>query len=104
MAKMDSSRLGATQTISFDGSVAVTNGFAARTRQIRLATDSACNYRIFNTGDATQTASTTDSFLSAQWVEYRTVTPGQKISAVKAATESGITATAGTLWVTEVVE
>ena len=99
VVRADSSRLGTTQTIAFDGSVGVTNGFGAQTYQIRLATDSPCNYKI---GDGAQTATTADNFLSATWVEYVTVSPGQKISAVKAATESGITATAGTMWVTEI--
>jgi hypothetical protein len=34
-------------------------------------------------------------------VEYVIVTPGQRISAIKAATNGLVTATAGTLWVTE---
>jgi hypothetical protein len=39
--------------------------------------------------------------LPANWLEYVTVSPGQKISAIKAATNGLVTATAGTLWVTE---
>ena len=39
--------------------------------------------------------------MPANWPEYVTVTPGQRISVIKAATDGLDTATAGTLWVTE---
>lgn len=91
--------LGTTQTIAYDGSVAITNAFDAQTRQIRLVADSACHFKI---GDGVQTATTSDPYLPANWETYVTVTPGQRISAIKAATNGLVTATAGTLWVTEV--
>jgi hypothetical protein len=47
------------------------------------------------------TATTANPFLPANTVEYVTVTPGQRIAAIKAATNGLVTATAGTLWVTE---
>lgn len=97
---MDSARYGVTQTIGYDGSTAITNAFGAQTYQIRLVANSACHYKI---GDGAQTAAASDPFLPANWVEWITVTPGQRISAIKAATGGLVTATAGTLWVTEVL-
>jgi hypothetical protein len=96
--KQPASRVAATQTIAFDSSAAITTKFGSETYQIRLAADSACCYRI---GDGPQTATVADVFLPANTVEYVTVNPGQSISAIKAATNGLITATAGTLWVTE---
>lgn len=96
--KHPSSRVGTTQTIAFDASSAIANPFGAETYQIRLAADSACCYRI---GDGAQTATTADVFLPANTVEYVIVSPGQQISAIKAASNGLVTATAGTLWVAE---
>jgi hypothetical protein len=96
--KQPSSRAGATQTIAFDASVAIANAFGPETYQLRLAADSACCYRI---GDGAQTATSADTYLPANTIEYVIVSPGQRISAIKAATNGLVTATAGTLWVTE---
>ena len=92
------SRVGTTQTIAYDSSVGITNPFGPETYQLRLVANSACSYRI---GDGAQTATTSDPLLPANIVEYVTVTPGQRIAAIKAATNGLVTATAGTLWVTE---
>ena len=96
--KQPSSRAGSTQTIAYDASVAITNAFDSETYQLRLVADSACCYRI---GDGAQTATIADAFLPANVIEYVIVSPGQRISAIKAATNGLVTATAGTLWVTE---
>lgn len=96
--KQPSSRIGVTQTIAFDGSAAATNTFGSETYQLRLVADSACCFRISN---GAQTATTADPFLPANTVEYVIVSPGQSIAAIKAATNGLVTATAGTLWVTE---
>ena len=93
------SRLGVTQTIAYDSSAAATDAFAAQTRAVRLVANSACHVAI---GDGAQTATTANPFLPANQVEYVTVAPGQRIAAIKAATNGLITATAGTLWVTEI--
>jgi hypothetical protein len=97
---IDSGRNSTTQTIAYDATVAVTNAFGAQTYQIRLVSNSACHYHIYETG-GTATATAADPFLPANWIEIVTVTPGQKISAIKAATGGLVTATAGTLWITE---
>jgi hypothetical protein len=96
--KQPASRVGTTQTIAYNASVAITNAFGPETFQLRLVADSACCYRI---GDGAQTATTADPFLPANTVEYVIVSPGQRISAIKAATDGLVTTTAGTLWVTE---
>lgn len=96
--KHPASRVGTTQTIAFDSSVAITNAFGTETYQLRLVANSACCFRI---GDGAQTATTADPFLPANTIQYAIVSPGQRISAIKAATNGLVTATAGTLWVTE---
>jgi hypothetical protein len=98
LPKQSSSRAGVTQTIAFDASVAITNAFGPETFQLRLVADSACCYRI---GDGAPTATSADTFLPANVIEYVIVSPGQRISAIKAPTNGLVTATAGTLWVTE---
>jgi hypothetical protein len=90
--------VGATQTIAFDASAAIANAFGPETFQLRLVADSACCYRI---GDGAQTATSADIYLPANVIEHVIVSPGQRISAIKAATNGLVTATAGTLWVTE---
>lgn len=96
--KHPASRVGTTQTIAFDSSAAIANAFGTETFQLRLVSNSACCFRI---GDGAQTATTADPFLPANTVQHVIVSPGQRISAIKAATNGLVTATAGTLWVTE---
>ena len=96
---VESLRVGTTQVIAYDSSTAITNAFGSQTFQIRLVANSACHFKI---GDGAQTATTSDPFLPANRPEYITVTPGQRISAIKAATNGLVTATAGSLWVTEI--
>lgn len=98
LTAQSSSRTGVTQTIAYDGNVAITNAFGPQTFQVRLVANSGCHFKI---GDGAQTASTADPFLPANWEAFVTVAPGQRISAIKAATNGLVTATAGTLWVTE---
>ena len=88
------------QTIAYDGNVAITNAFQSQTRQVRLAATSACHYLI---GDGVQTAASnnTSVFLPANIIEVVDVNPGQRISAIKTASNGLITGTAGTLYVTE---
>lgn len=92
-----SSRNSTTQEVAYTGTAAASNAFGAQTYQIRISANSACHYLI----DGDPTALTTSPFLPANVVEYVTVTPGQKISAIRAATGGLVTATSGSLWVTE---
>lgn len=87
-----------TQVVAYTGTAAAcTNAFGGQTRQIRVVSNSACHILV----SGAPTAATTDPFLPANWVEYLTVNPGEKISAVRAATDGLVTATSGSLWVTE---
>jgi hypothetical protein len=79
-------------------STPITNALSAQTYAVRLVANTACHVAI---GDGTQTGTTTNVFLPANIVEYVTVTPGQRISAIRASTGGLITATDGTLYVTE---
>lgn len=91
-------RNGTTQAVAYtDTAAASSNAFGAQTRRVRIVANSACHY-VFG---AAPTAVVTDPFLPANWVEERIVSPGEKISAVRAATGGLVTATSGTLWVTE---
>lgn len=99
--KQSSSRSGTTQTVAYTGTSATcTNAFGSQTYQIRLGATSACFYKVVEAAGGA--ATTSDVFLPANWIEYVTVTPGQKISAVRAGTDGLLTATSGTLIVTEV--
>ncbi len=98
--KAPSSREGTTQTVAFDASVGASNAFGSETYQVRLCATSACVYKI---GQGAQTAvdDNTGSFLPANTDRIITVTPGQSIAVLKKGTNGLVTATAGTLWVTE---
>jgi hypothetical protein len=87
-----------TQAVAYTGTAAAsTNAFGTQTRRIRVVANSACHIVVAGT----PVAVTTDPFLPANWVEYLSVNPGEKISAIKAATNGLVTTTDGTLWVTE---
>ena len=101
MHPSDTGRLGVTQTIAFTGSsVAATNPFGTQTRVVRLVSDASC---CFSIGDGAQTATTSSPYLPANWEAHFTVSPGQSISAIRASTDGLVTATSGTLWVSEYV-
>jgi len=88
-----------TQTLAIGASSAqAANPFGAQTRQIRIVANTACNVQI---GDGSAAATAAAPFLPANWVEYVMVTPGEFIAAIEAATNGLVTATAGTLWITE---
>lgn len=87
-----------TQAVAYTGTAAASgNAFGTQAYMVRIVANSACHYAF----GASPTATTDDPFLPANWVEYVTVTPGQKISAIRAGTDGLVTATSGTLWVTE---
>ena len=92
-------RVSTCQQIAYTASsAAIGNAFGAQTYWIRLAANSACHYKI---GDGAQTAQTSDPFLPANWVEAVKVQPGQRIAAIRASSNGLVTATDGTLSVTE---
>lgn len=99
--KAFSSREGTTQTIiTGAASAAASNAFGGETRQIRVVANAAVNYLVADLAAGTA-SQTTSPFLPANTDRILTVQPGQFISAIEAATNGLVTATAGTLWITE---
>lgn len=95
----DAARHSTTQAVAYTATAGVTtNAVGSQTYMVRLVANSACHIAI----GTSPTATTSDPFLPANWVEHVTVTPGQKVSAVQAATNGLVTATSGTLFVTEI--
>ena len=98
----DAARNSTTQTVAYTGSAAAsTNAFGSQTYRVRIEANSACHYLISQAATAAQTS---DPFLPALWVEYVAVRPGEKISAIRAATNGLVTATSGSLFVTELTD
>lgn len=77
---IDAGRMGTAQNVAATtGTSAASTAFGAQTYTIRVAASAAITYRV---GDATPTATTTDTLLPATWVDYVRVTPGQKLAAL----------------------
>ena len=94
----NSARNGTTQAVAYTGTAAASaTAFGSSTFQARICANSACHYVV----GGTPVAVVTDAFLPANTVEYIKVSPGEKISAIRAATDGLVTATSGSLWVTE---
>jgi hypothetical protein len=86
-------RLGTVQNAAYAASsAAITNPVSSQTYKVRLVATTDCYVKI---GDGTPTATTSDAYLPALSVEYFTITPGQKVAAVRVMVD-------GTLNVTEV--
>ena len=85
----DSSRLGTNTTFTLSGTSQASASFGG---QVRVATGGQPAY--IKIDDGTPTAAATDPLMPANWVDYFTVNPGQKIAVLQAGT-------AGTLSVTE---
>jgi hypothetical protein len=72
-----SARLNITQSLVLTTSTsAASSAFGSQTYMIRIAAPSSCTFVI----GATPTATATDAFLPSTWVDYITVSPGQKIA------------------------
>lgn len=99
--KNDSNRNGTTQAVAFTGTAATSAAFAGETWQVRLSSNAACHYVISEANSVTVATVANGAFLPANWVEYVTVSPGQKLSVIRGATDGLVTATSGTLLVTE---
>lgn len=81
--KQPSSRPGVSQDITTGAeSATLANAFGPETFQVRLAAKTSdVRYRVVEAAGGT--AVSTDTLLPAGWVEYITVTPGQKIAAIQ---------------------
>jgi hypothetical protein len=92
-------RVLAVQTVPYTASSAqAASPFGPQTFQIRIVANSDCHVKV---GTGSLTATTSDLFLPASVVDYLMVTPGETIAVIEAATNGLVTATAGTLNVTE---
>jgi hypothetical protein len=87
----DSLRLGAVQKVDYTAASASSSAFGAQTYGIRVIATTDCHVKI---GDGTVAATNSETYLPADLPEYFTVTPGQKIAAIRAAAD-------GALFVTE---
>ncbi len=83
----NSSKQGAANNVvvATTSTAVASSAFGVQTYQIRVAAPAACFYKV---GDGTPTAAATDSYLPANVIEYVKVTPGQKISAFSATTQT----------------
>ena len=100
--KQPSSRAGVVHRIPYTTTAASTTSVAASTYQVRLAADGPCNVLIFSSTDATSTAnSNVGFFLPANVVDYHTISPGQLLSVVSAASDGIVATNNGTLWAVE---
>lgn len=91
-------REGATQKVTYTGTAGTSTAFGSTTQVVRVSVDSAAHILVSKAGTAAQTS---DPFLPANTVEYILVVPGESISVIRAASDGLVTATSGTLWVTE---
>lgn len=70
------------ENVDFTGTAGTSAAFADGIHVIRISSSSACYYAI----GAAPTATTSDTYLPADEVEYLIVNPGQKISFVQVST------------------
>lgn len=87
------SRIISTAAFTLSATSQASAAFGSQTYQIRIATAGQPAY--FKVGDGTPTATSSDALMPANWVDYITVTPGQKVAVLQAGT-------AGSLSVSEV--
>ena len=92
MQYIGTGRLGLTQNVAYSTTAGtITNALGAQTYKVRVVTTTDA----FITTDGT-TATAAGAYLPALAVEYFTVSPGQKVSAIQVSA-------GGTLYVTEIV-
>lgn len=81
-------RLGATQTAAYTtASASIATAFAAGTNVVRLSSTTGCHIKFAGS----PTATTSDAFLKGGEPEYFVVTPGQKVAAIRTATNGTLT-------------
>ena len=86
-----SSRVVTNTVFTLSGTSQATAAFGSQTRQIRVATAGQPAY--VNIGDGTPTATADNVLIPANWVEYFTVTPGQKAAVLQAGTAGALSVT-----------
>jgi hypothetical protein len=93
-------RIGTTQTLAATGTSAIGSAFGAQSYLIRVVGNTPLHIKVQDSAVAT-VATTADPYLPANWPDFFTITPGQKIATIRASTDGIVTSTSGTLWVTE---
>jgi len=83
-------RLGAAQDVAYTATSAASTAFGAQTYKIRVVATTDCRIRI---GDGTPVAVTADSYLPALSEVCFTVTPGQKVAAIRVSTDGSLNVT-----------
>jgi hypothetical protein len=92
--KQPSSRQGVTQALAVGAaSEALPNAFGSETFQVRLSATAACFYLITEGTAPVPATNANAAYLPANVIEYVTVTPGQKLSAIDAGTAGSLTVT-----------
>ena len=96
------SRNGTQQVVAYTSAAATLGtAFGPETYHIRLSATSVCLYLVSEAASVTAASSINSALLPSNWVEYVKVTPGQKLSVIRAESNGLITGTSGTLFVTE---
>jgi len=84
-----SSRVVSSAGFTLSGTSQASSAFGVQTNQIRIATSGQPAY--FVIGDGTPTATSANgALMPANWVDYFTVTPGQKVAVLQAGTAGAL--------------
>ncbi len=83
---IDYRRIGTTQTLAATATSAiVTNPFGVQSYLIRVVGNTPLHIKVQDSAVAT-VATTSDPYLPANWPDFFTITPGQKIATIRATT------------------
>jgi hypothetical protein len=91
LEKQHSSRAGTNSAFTLSGTSQATAAFGTETFQIRVATNDQPAY--VEIGDGTPTATSSSLLMPPGFVDYFTVTPGQKAAVLQAGTAGKLTIT-----------
>ena len=83
-----SSRIISTAVFTLSGTSQASSAFGSQTRQIRIATSGQPAYVVI--GDGTPTATSSGAIMPSNWVDYFTVSPGQKVAVLQAGTAGAL--------------
>jgi len=88
---MSYNRLGAAQKFTMSGTSQATTAFGTQTRVIRVATHDQPAY--IKIGPGTPTAAATETLIPIGYVEYFSVSPGEKLAVFQGGTAGAFTVT-----------
>lgn len=96
----DCGKVTSTQALDFTSASGSSTVFGSQTYVIRLAGTAAFHFHIFGGSDTTSTCTSADPLVPSTWVETINVTPGQKVSVIKASGGT-VTSSDGRVTITE---